>query len=75
MPYCKEHERLESARKLEMQTYAQFTYKENQHLRGVGDRKAKELAKEAMARATQKVNEMADHRHNCPVCNGSDAAQ
>jgi hypothetical protein len=59
---------------MDMETYAQFTYKENQHLRGVGDRKAKELAKEAMARANERIKEMQWHRENCEACKVSDTA-
>jgi hypothetical protein len=60
---------------MEMETYAQFTYKENQHLRGVGDRKAKELAKKAMAKANEKGKEMSWHREHCEVCKASEASE
>jgi hypothetical protein len=55
---CKDYEHLKYMHDMEMSTWAQFTYKENQHLRGVGDRKAKQIAKEARARATEKAKEM-----------------
>ncbi len=39
---CKEYDTLKYTHDMEMGTFAQFTYRENQHLRGgVGDRKIK----------------------------------
>lgn len=65
---CKEYEQLKYTYDMEMSTWAQFTYKENQHLRGVGDRKAKELARDARARANEKAKEMQWHRESCAEC-------
>ena len=66
---CKEYEHLKSMHDMEMSTYAQYTYRENQHLRGgVGDPKAKQLAKEARARANEKGKEMHWHRESCEEC-------
>jgi len=66
---CKEYEQMESMQKMERSTWAQFTYRENQHLRGgVGDQQAKELAKEARARATQIGKQMNWHRQSCEEC-------
>lgn len=66
---CKDYEHLKYMRDMEMGTWAQFTYRENQHLRGgVGDRKAKQIAKEARARATEKGKEMEWHLAACEEC-------
>jgi hypothetical protein len=66
---CKEYEQLKSMHDMERSTWAQFTYRENQHLRGgVGDRKAKQLAKEARVRADEKAKEMQWHRESCEEC-------
>jgi hypothetical protein len=65
---CEEYEQLKSNHKMEMSTWAQFTYKENQHLRGVGDRKAKQIAKEARERANEKSRAMHWHREHCEEC-------
>lgn len=66
---CKEYESLEYFYQMEMSTYAQYTYRENAHLRGgVGDRKAKQLAKDARARADEKARQMQWHRSHCDVC-------
>lgn len=65
---CKEYENLKYFHDMEMQTWAQFTYPQNKHLRGVGDRKAKELAKEARERATEKGKQMHWHRESCEEC-------
>jgi hypothetical protein len=64
---CKEYERLESDGKSEMEQYAQF-YAQNRHLRGTSDRKAKQIATEAMARANEKSKEMNWHRQTCAEC-------
>lgn len=69
---CKKYEQLKSMHDMEMSTSAQFTYPQNKHLRGgVGDRKAKELAKEARARADEKAKEMQGHRESCDECRRS----
>ncbi len=66
---CKEYEQLRFMQDMEMKTWAQFTYRENQHLRGgVGNREAKQLAKEARARANEKGKEMQWHRESCEEC-------
>jgi hypothetical protein len=65
---CKEYENLKYLHDMERSTWAQYTYPENRHLRGVGDREAKQLAREAWARATQKGKEMYWHRESCEEC-------
>jgi len=65
---CKEYEQLKYSHDMDMSTYAQFTYREIQHLRGVGDRKAKQLAKETMARANEKSRTMQHHTASCEEC-------
>lgn len=65
---CKEYESLKYLHDMEMSTWAQFTYSENKHLRGVGDRKAKQLAKEARERASEKAKQMQWHRESCEEC-------
>jgi len=66
---CKEYEDLKIMHDMEMSTFAQYTYRENQHLRGgVGDRKAKQIAKEARARANEKGKAMQWHRESCEEC-------
>jgi len=72
---CKEYDELKSGYDMEMSTWAQFSYRENQHLRGVGDRKAKEIAREARARATEKGKQMQWHREHCEECRRGDATQ
>jgi hypothetical protein len=66
---CKEYERLKHWYDLEMSTWAQYTYPQNQHLcGGVGDRKKKQIANEARDRATLKTREMHSHRESCDEC-------
>lgn len=66
---CKDYEHAKYMHDMEMSTYSQYTYRENQHLRGgVGDRKAKEIAKEARARASEKAKEMHWHSEFCEEC-------
>jgi hypothetical protein len=65
---CKEYEQLKYLHDTEMNTWARYTYPENRHLRGVDDQQAKQLAKEARARATQKGKEMHWHRECCEEC-------
>jgi hypothetical protein len=66
---CKEYERLKYFHEMEMSTWAQYTYRENQHLRGgVGDRKAKQLAREARERAGEHGKKMHWHRESCEEC-------
>jgi hypothetical protein len=64
---CKEYEHLRFMQDMEMKTWAQFTYRENQHLRGgVGNGEAKQLAKEA--RANEKGKEMQWHCESGEEC-------
>jgi hypothetical protein len=73
---CKKYEQLKYMRDMEMSTWAQYTYPQNQHLRGgVGDRKAKQLAKEARARADEKGKEMHWHRESCAECKSETAVK
>jgi len=66
---CKEFEHLKYDYDMEMSTWAQFAYRQNQHLRGgVSDRKAKQIAKEARARANEKSKQMQWHREQCEGC-------
>ena len=65
---CKEYEQMENMQKMERSTWAQFTYRENAHLALVGDQMAKELAKEARARATKIGKQMHWHREYCEEC-------
>lgn len=66
---CKEYEQMESMQKKERSTWEQFTYRENAHLRGgVDKQRAKELAKEAQARATEIGKQMRWHREYCAEC-------
>ncbi|GEM_PF-7128984 len=71
---CKEYEHLDYMRDMEMKTWAQYTYRENQHLRGVGDRKAKQLAREALERSNAIAKEMLWHRESCAECKGEVSA-
>jgi hypothetical protein len=51
---CKEYENLKALREMEMGTWAQYTYSQNKRLRGgVSDRKAKQIAQEARANASE----------------------
>lgn len=60
---CKEYEGLKSWYDVEMSTWAHYTYPQNQPLCGaVGDRKKKQIAREARDRATLKTKEMLAHR-------------
>jgi hypothetical protein len=68
---CKEYEHMESMQKRERTTWAQFTYPENAYLRSrTGIQTAKELAKEARARATAIGKQMHWHREYCEECKG-----
>jgi hypothetical protein len=59
---CKEYEQMESQQTIERSTWAQYTYRENAHRRGgVSSQTAKELAREARARATQIGKQMRWH--------------
>lgn len=67
---CKEYERLKSWHDVEMSTWAQYTYRQNEPLCGaVGYRKKKQIAREARDRATLKTKEMHAHRESCEECN------
>jgi len=66
---CKEYLQMENRQKTERSTWAQFTYPENAHLRtGAGNQTAKEVAKEARARATAIGKQMFWHREYCEEC-------
>ena len=66
---CEKYKQLRHLREIEMITWAQYTYPENQHLRrGVSDREAKLIANEAQSRATEKGKEMEWHRASCEEC-------
>jgi len=68
---CKEYEALKATHDMEMESWAQFTYPQNAHLRGsISDRKAKQIAKEARARASEKSMQMHAHREFCEACRG-----
>jgi len=72
---CREYEQLKYFYDMDMGTWAQYTYRENQHLRGgASDRKAKQIAKEARARASEKAREMHWHQENCADCKGESNA-
>jgi hypothetical protein len=66
---CKEYEQMESMQNTERSTWAQFTYRENMHLRGGADnQEAKQLAREARARVTKIGRQMRWHREYCQEC-------
>jgi hypothetical protein len=66
---CKEYEHLKYMRDMEMDAWAQYAYRENKHLRGgVGDKKAKQIAKEARAKANENGKAMQWHRESCEEC-------
>jgi hypothetical protein len=65
---CKEYKDLEIQLKSARAQWAQFTYEQNRHLRGVGDRKAKQIAKEAQANQTEVSRSMSWHREHCEEC-------
>lgn len=66
---CKEYEDIKSRRDMERSTFAQYTYPENRHLQGgVSASKAKEIARDAQARATRLSREMQWHRDHCEEC-------
>jgi hypothetical protein len=63
---CKEYEQMESMQKMQRNTWARFTYRENAHLRGgVSQEMAKELAKQARARITEIGKQMHWPREYC----------
>jgi hypothetical protein len=73
---CKQYEDLKLSHDMEMGTWAQYTYPQNKHLRGgVGDRKAKEIARDARTKATETSKRMAWHRESCEECKALDAKQ
>jgi hypothetical protein len=66
---CKEYESLKYMQDMETSTWTRFTYPQNKNLRGgVGERKAKQLAKEARERANEKGQQMHWHRESCEEC-------
>jgi hypothetical protein len=66
---CKEYQDMEDKQKMARNTWAQFTYRENMHLRGgAGDQEAKQLAREARARVTEIGKQMHWHREYCEEC-------
>jgi GTP1/Obg family GTP-binding protein len=66
---CKEYQDMEDKQKMARSTWAQFTYRENMHLRrGAGDQEAKQLAREARARVTEIGKQMHWHREYCEEC-------
>jgi hypothetical protein len=66
---CKEYEQMEIMQQKERSTWAQFTYRENMHLRGgAGNQEAKQLAREARARVIDIGKQMRWHREYCEEC-------
>jgi hypothetical protein len=66
---CKEYEEMENKHQMARSTWAQFTYRENMHLRGGADeQQAKPLAREARARVTEIGKQMRWHREYCQEC-------
>jgi hypothetical protein len=66
---CKEYEQMESQQTTEPSTWAMHTYRENTHRRrGVSSQMAKELAREARARAAEIGKQMRWHREYCQEC-------
>lgn len=62
---CKEYKDLELQLKSARSQWAQFTYEQNRHLRSIGDRKAKQIAKEEQAKQTELSQTMFRHRQHC----------
>lgn len=65
---CKKYQDLEIQLKSARSRWAQFAYEANRHLRGVGDRKAKQIAKEEQAKQTELSQAMFRHRQHCEEC-------
>jgi hypothetical protein len=66
---CKEYEEMENKQQMARSTWAQFTYRENMHLRGrAGEEQAKQLAREARTRVTEIGKQMRWHREYCQEC-------
>jgi hypothetical protein len=65
---CKEYEQMEILRQKERSTWALFSHRDKAHLPSGSYQTAKELAKEARARAIRIGKEMYWHRQYCQEC-------
>lgn len=65
---CENYGQLEGEWKSAKQEYAYFAYPENKVLRGVSDRKSKQMAKAAKEKMSQLDERMSWHRQECEVC-------
>jgi len=65
---CSRYEQLLAEWKEAQREWAYFAYDQNRELRGISDRKSKQLAKEA-ARKRDEINKiMSVHRIECAAC-------
>jgi hypothetical protein len=65
---CEEYGRLQQESESARQRYAQFTFRENIPLRGVSDRKAREIAKVEKEKQIELSKKMYQHREVCAAC-------
>ncbi len=65
---CETYEQLEREWKSAQEEWAYFAYPENKALRGVSDRKSKQMAKAAKEKMSQLSEQMSLHRQGCEAC-------
>jgi hypothetical protein len=62
---CEAYEQLQRQLKSAQQEWAYFAYPQNKALRGVSDRKSKQMAKEKMSQLSER---MSWHQQGCETC-------
>ncbi len=62
---CEAYEQLQRQLKSAQQEWAYFAYPQNKVLRGVSDRKTKQMAKEKMSQLSER---MSWHQQGCEAC-------
>jgi hypothetical protein len=65
---CDKYKELEIKERSAREPFAQFAYKQNQHLWDVSKTAAARIAKEEQENITALRNEMFNHRRGCSVC-------
>ena len=65
---CERYKQIEREWESARSRYAQFTYKENRHLRGVSDTRAKQIATEEKNKMTELSEQMSIHQTYCEEC-------
>ncbi len=65
---CEAYEQLQRQLKSAQQERAYFAYPQNKVLRGVSDRKSKQMAKAAKEKMSQLSERMSWHQQGCEAC-------